>query len=86
MKRKRTDNITATTVKLDDDLYTEFKVLAVRRHLTLQRFMEKCVHLFVEDKPFREVVDAYTVPVTESQLSTTGSFSITILTGSTSIY
>jgi hypothetical protein len=82
MKKRRSDNITATTVKLDDDLYTEFKVLAVRRHLTLQRFMEKCVHLFVEDKPFRETVDSFTVPVTESQLSTTGSFSITVLTSS----
>jgi hypothetical protein len=71
--------ITATTVKIDDDLYTEFKVLAVRRHITLQKFMEKCLHLFVEDKTFRGIVDSFTV---SPQLSTTGAFSITVITSS----
>ena len=65
-------NITATTVKLDDNLYDEFKVLGIRHRLTLQDFVDKCVHLYVSDEPhsssFRALIDEFSV------LSTSGSF------------
>ena len=68
-------NITATTVKLSDTLYDEFKVLGIRHHkLTLQDFVEKCVTLYVSDEPFsasfRDIIDNFRLSI----LSTTGSY------------
>lgn len=68
------ENLTATTVKIEKPLYLEFKVLAIRRSLNLQKFVDKCVHLYVVENTFRDIVDAFTVP----QLSTTGSFTLSI--------
>lgn len=68
------DNRTATTVKLKEDLYYNFRVEAMRHKMSLQEFVEKCVNLYVSNEPhsasFREIVNQYIVPV----LSTTGSF------------
>jgi hypothetical protein len=44
---------TATTVKIPQDLYAEFKVLGVRRRMTLQDFVERAVYLFVKDEAWR---------------------------------
>ena len=52
----------ATTVKLENELYDDFKVLGVRHKLTLQTFVEKCVHLYVQQDTFRSIVDTFTVP------------------------
>ena len=72
------ENITATTVKIDDDLYTEFKVLAIRKHLSLQKFTDKCVRLYVAGESFsgsfREAVNDFLLPT----LSTSGSFKLSI--------
>lgn len=68
----KTERRTATTVKLKDSLYDEFKVLGIRNHLTLQDFVEKCVKLYVSNEPhsasFRSIIEDI------STLSTTGSF------------
>ena len=65
---------TATTVKIEKDLYDSFKILGIQNNLTLQTFVEKCVHLYVNDGPssasFRAIVNTFCVPV----LSMTGSF------------
>ena len=64
---------TATTVKIEKDLYDNFKILGIQNNLTLQTFVEKCVHLYVGDtsssSSFRTLVNGYSVPI----LSTTGS-------------
>lgn len=44
---------TATTVKIPQDLYAEFKILGVRRRMTLQNFVERAVYLFVKDEQWR---------------------------------
>lgn len=44
---------TATTVKIPQDLYSEFKVLGFRRRMTLQNFVERAVYLFVKDEEWR---------------------------------
>jgi len=46
-------NLTATTVKIQKDLYAEFKILGVRRRMTLQDFVERAVYLFVNDEEWR---------------------------------
>jgi hypothetical protein len=45
---------TATTVKIPQDLYAEFKVLGVRRRITLQDFVERAVYLYVKDEQWRK--------------------------------
>ena len=64
------DTRIATTVKLDNNLYDEFKIQTVRKKLTLQTFVEKCVHLYTSKDKFRDLVDDFSLP----KLSTSGSF------------
>jgi len=65
---------TATTVKIEKNLYDSFKILGIQNNLTLQTFVEKCVHIYVGNtsvsSSFRDIVNNFVVPV----LSTTGSF------------
>jgi hypothetical protein len=44
---------TATTVKIDKELYSDFKVLGIRHRMTLQDFVERCVYLFVKDEEWK---------------------------------
>lgn len=65
---------TATTVKIEKNLYDSFKILGIQNNLTLQTFVEKCVHIYVGNtsvsSSFRDIVNNFVVPV----LSTSGSF------------
>jgi hypothetical protein len=57
----------ATTVKIDQDLYDQFKVFGIRYRLTLQSLVEKCVFRYVNDEPFREqTINNYSVPIPET--------------------
>ena len=69
----KNEKVTATTVKIEEEIYCDYKNLAVRKKLTLQMFVEKCVHLYVENEPFRSIVNAFTLT---PQLITTGSFKL----------
>lgn len=60
---------TATTVKIEKNLYDSFKILGIQNNITLQTFVEKCVSLYVDNTSFRHSVNNYIVPI-----STTGSF------------
>lgn len=57
-------NKVATTVKVENALYDEFKVLGVRHKLTLQGLVEKTVNRYVSDVTFREEMNNYILPVT----------------------
>jgi hypothetical protein len=70
----KNQNITATTVKLDHSIYDSFKILGIPRRLTLQKFVEKCVHLYVGEESFRSVVDNFITPVLS--INGTGSFGV----------
>jgi len=60
----------ATTVKIEKELYDSFKILGIQNNLTLQTFVDKCVHLYVDDTSFRSLINNFVVPI----LSTSGSF------------
>lgn len=64
--------LTATTVKIEKSLYSDFKILGIRHGISLQTFVEKCVQLYVTDKSFQELISSFNPPI----LSTTGSFTI----------
>jgi len=55
-------NLTATTVKLPPNLYAEFKVLGIRRKMTLQDFVERSVFLFVNDEEWRNTFNGKFAP------------------------
>jgi hypothetical protein len=54
----------ATTVKVEETIYDDFKVLGVRHKLTLQGLMEKSVYLYVNDDSFREIINSFILPIT----------------------
>lgn len=42
-----------TTVKLDNELYSQFKEINVRAKISFQDFVNKCLEKYVEDVHFR---------------------------------
>jgi len=70
-------NKIATTVKIEKNLYDSFKILGIQNNLTLQTFVEKCVHLYVNDNPhsssFRTITNNFVIPVLSDTTSSFGS-------------
>lgn len=54
----------ATTVKVEETLYDDFKVLGVRHKLTLQGLVEKSIYLYVNDHSVRELINGFILPIT----------------------
>jgi len=67
------NNKVATTVKIDGDLYNEFKVLGVRHKLTLQGLVEKSIYRYVNEDRYREDFNNFFLPVTLSIIATVSS-------------
>jgi len=61
----------ATTVKIENSLYDEFKVLGVRHKITLQGLIERTVYLYVNNEEFRENINNFTPFVTTTFTTTT---------------
>ncbi len=51
----------ATTVKVENALYDEFKILGVRYKLTLQGLVEKTVFRYVKEEVFRNDMNAFAI-------------------------
>lgn len=49
-----------TSVKLDEDLFEDFKVECVRRKFSFQKLAERTMHLYMTDDDFRKRVHNYT--------------------------
>lgn len=56
-------NKIATTIKLDDTLYDEFKILGIRHKVTLQALIERTVYKYVTDENYREQINNFFMPV-----------------------
>ena len=72
------ENITTTTIKIDTNLYDDFKILNVKRKFYLKDLVERCMHLYVNDEEFRNKVYNYQVP----QLSPSAQATTLTITGS----
>ena len=59
-----TKNKVATTIKIEDTLYDEFKILGVRHKLTLQGLIERTVYRYVNETAFRNDINNFILPVT----------------------
>ena len=64
------NNKIATTVKIEKELYDSFKILGIQNNLTLQTFVDKCIHLYVGNSShsasFRDIVNQFIVPALSS--------------------
>jgi hypothetical protein len=55
-------NRVATTIKVEPDLYDDFKILGVRHKLTLQGLVERSIYLYVKDETFRSTLNNFFLP------------------------
>lgn len=47
---------TLTSVKIQDDLFEEFKVSCVRHKFSFQKLSDRAIHLFLTDESFRKKI------------------------------
>ena len=52
-----------TSVKVDKDVYEQFKQSCVHRKFHLQDLVNRSLYLFMNDAEFRETVYNYNVPI-----------------------
>jgi hypothetical protein len=49
-------DLTLTSVKIQNDLFEEFKVECVRRKFTFQKLADRAIYLFLTDEDFRKKI------------------------------
>jgi hypothetical protein len=49
-----------TSVKVKDDLFDEFKVLCVRTKFSLQKLVDRSIHLYLTNDDFRKQIHNHT--------------------------
>jgi len=49
-----------TSVKVKDDLFEEFKVLCVRTKFSLQKLVDRSIHLYLTNEDFRKQIHNHT--------------------------
>ena len=59
----------ATTVKVENTLYDQFKILGIRHKITLQGLVEKTIHRYVNEDKFREEINSFVVPLVSTATS-----------------
>jgi hypothetical protein len=46
-----------TTVRLQDKLFEDFKIEAVRNKITMRNLLERAMFLYMTDEPFKRIVN-----------------------------
>jgi predicted DNA-binding ribbon-helix-helix protein len=64
-----TNKKVATTVKVENTLYDQFKIFGIRHKLTLQGLVEKTVYRYVTEQPFRDDINNYILPISTETTS-----------------
>jgi len=49
-------NQTLTSVKIDKDLFEQFRVECIKRKFSFQKLSERAIHLYLTDEDFRKKV------------------------------
>lgn len=49
-----------TSVHIIEDIYKDFKINSIESNINLQKFVNRCIHLYNNDPNFRDKVDNYT--------------------------
>jgi hypothetical protein len=45
-----------TSVKIDKELFEEFKIAAIKMKFSFQKLSERAVHLYLTDEEFRKMI------------------------------
>lgn len=53
----------ATTIKVENGLYDQFKVLGISHRITLQGLVEKTIYKYVTDANYRKEIDSFLLPI-----------------------
>ena len=56
------DNLQLTSVKVDKDLFDNFKVECVRRKFSLNKLVNRAIDLYLTNDDFRKQVSNYSNP------------------------
>lgn len=59
----------ATTVKVENTLYDQFKIFGIRHKLTLQGLVEKTIYRYVNEDKFRDDINSFVLPVSSTSAS-----------------
>ena len=49
-----------TSVKVDSDLFHEFKIECVKRKFSFQKLSDRVIHLYLTDSEFRKMITNHT--------------------------
>ena len=49
-----------TSVKVDDNLFQDFKISSIRHKFNLQKLVNRSVHLYLNDEEFRKRIHNHT--------------------------
>jgi len=49
-------NMKLTSIKLLDDIYKKFKVLAVYDNITIQKLVNRSMELYINEEKYREMI------------------------------
>ena len=49
-----------TSVKVDDELFEEFKIASIRSKFNLQKLVNRCMDLYIKDEEFARKIHSHT--------------------------
>lgn len=52
----KTDNQILTSVKVDKDLFEEFKIQCIKHKFSLQKLTDRVIDLYLKDESFRKSI------------------------------
>ncbi len=59
MSNKKAKDLQLTSVKVDPQLFSEFKIQCVASKFTLQKLADRALHLYVTNDDFRKQIHGY---------------------------
>ncbi len=55
-----------TSVKVDEELFEEFKIASIRSKFNLQKLVNRCMDLYIQDEEFARKIHSHTGLTTKS--------------------
>ena len=73
-----------TTVRVDRDIYEEFKIENVRSKFTLQDLVNKGMYLYLNDQEFKNKINSCVLPLINTTVTSlpSGSIFLSMISGS----
>ena len=53
---KSSEKMKLTSVKIKKDLHTKFKIKCIEDEMTLQKILNRSIHLYLSEKDFKEKI------------------------------